>query len=44
MGYHRPTTSFNIGKQGEYAERTPFLEARVGMAPALAAVADGLSA
>jgi len=29
MGYHRPTTSFNIGKQGEYAERTPFVEARI---------------
>ena len=28
MGYHRPTTSFNIGKQGEHAERTPFVEAR----------------
>lgn len=28
MGYHRPTTSFNIGKRGEYAERTPFTEAR----------------
>ncbi len=28
MGYHRPTSSFNIGKKGEHAERTPFLEAR----------------
>ncbi len=26
MGYHRPTSSFNTGKKGEYAERTPFLE------------------
>ena len=26
MGYHRPTSSFNIGKQGEYAERTCFVE------------------
>jgi ribonucleoside-triphosphate reductase len=28
MGYHRPTTSFNIGKVGEHAERRPFVEAR----------------
>ena len=28
MGYHRPVASFNIGKKGEHAERTPFLEAR----------------
>ena len=27
MGYHRPTSSFNIGKQGEYAERLHFEEA-----------------
>lgn len=26
MGYHRPVSSFNIGKQGEYAERTCFAE------------------
>jgi len=26
MGYHRPVSSFNIGKQGEHAERLPFLE------------------
>jgi hypothetical protein len=26
MGYHRPVSSFNIGKQGEHAERTPFRE------------------
>ncbi len=26
MGYHRPVKSFNIGKKGEHAERTPFLE------------------
>jgi len=24
MGYHRPTASFNIGKQGEHAERVQF--------------------
>jgi hypothetical protein len=24
MGYHRPVASFNIGKQGEFAERKPF--------------------
>jgi anaerobic ribonucleoside-triphosphate reductase len=26
MGYHRPVSSFNVGKQGEFAERTPFRE------------------
>ncbi|MBO0899518.1 ribonucleoside triphosphate reductase [Cellulomonas sp. zg-ZUI222] len=26
MGYHRPVSSFNIGKQGEHAERVPFRE------------------
>ncbi len=26
MGYHRPTTSFNLGKQGEFAERKYFRE------------------
>ena len=26
MGYHRPVSSFNIGKQGEHAERVPFVE------------------
>ena len=26
MGYHRPVSSFNIGKKGEHAERTPFRE------------------
>lgn len=28
MGYHRPVSSFNIGKKGEHAERTHFLEAQ----------------
>ncbi len=27
MGYHRPVSSFNIGKQGEHAERRFFSEA-----------------
>ncbi len=27
MGYFRPVSSFNIGKRGEHAERTPFVEA-----------------
>ena len=31
MGYHRPTSSFNIGKKGEHAERTPFLEERADL-------------
>ena len=26
MGYHRPTSSFNVGKQGEYRERVCFVE------------------
>ncbi|MER5888892.1 ribonucleoside triphosphate reductase [Streptomyces sp. NPDC001941] len=26
MGYHRPVSSFNIGKRGEHEERVPFLE------------------
>ncbi|WP_240675599.1 ribonucleoside triphosphate reductase [Cellulomonas endophytica] len=26
MGYHRPVSSFNVGKQGEHAERVPFRE------------------
>jgi ribonucleoside-triphosphate reductase len=26
MGYFRPVSSFNIGKKGEHAERTPFVE------------------
>ena len=26
MGYHRPMTSFNIGKQGEFNERRYFVE------------------
>jgi len=29
MGYHRPVTSFNIGKQGEFAERLSFDESVV---------------
>lgn len=27
MGYHRPVESFNIGKKGEYQQRTHFEEA-----------------
>ncbi|MCE1173289.1 MAG: ribonucleoside triphosphate reductase [Propionibacteriales bacterium] len=29
MGYHRPISSFNIGKKGEFAERVAFEESRV---------------
>jgi hypothetical protein len=29
MGYHRPVSSFNIGKKGEFHERRFFEEARV---------------
>ncbi len=28
MGYHRPVSSFNIGKKGEHYERRFFLESR----------------
>jgi hypothetical protein len=28
MGYHRPVSSFNTGKKGEYAERVCFSEPR----------------
>jgi hypothetical protein len=27
MGYHRPVTSFNVGKQGEHEERRSFVVA-----------------
>ncbi|MCL3861376.1 ribonucleoside triphosphate reductase [Actinotalea sp. K2] len=29
MGYHRPVSSFNVGKKGEHAERTHFQEGSV---------------
>ena len=32
MGYHRPVSSFNIGKKGEHMERTPFREAAAALA------------
>jgi hypothetical protein len=32
MGYHRPVSSFNIGKKGEYFERRYFVEARANLA------------
>ncbi len=28
MGYHRPVSSFNTGKKGEYHERQYFVEGR----------------
>lgn len=28
MGYHRPVASFNIGKRGEFQERTYFEQSR----------------
>lgn len=28
MGYHRPVSQFNAGKQSEHRERTPFCEKR----------------
>ena len=30
MGYHRPVSSFNRGKQGEFAERVCFTESATG--------------
>jgi len=30
MGYHRPVSSFNRGKQGEFHERNCFCEANLG--------------
>lgn len=30
MGYYRPVSQFNHGKQSEYAERIPFKEADFG--------------
>jgi len=32
MGYHRPVTSFNIGKKGEFFERKYFEECRAQLA------------
>jgi hypothetical protein len=37
MGYHRPVSSFNIGKQGEHAERRFFAERTDAIAVADAA-------
>jgi len=34
MGYHRPVSSFNIGKKGEFHERRFFVERHTGQAPA----------
>lgn len=31
MGYHRPVSSFNIGKKGEHQERRFFQEARCNL-------------
>lgn len=40
MGYHRPMSSFNIGKQGEFAERRYFVEpGRAASRPAARAAA-----
>ncbi|MBZ2197311.1 ribonucleoside triphosphate reductase [Occultella gossypii] len=39
MGYHRPVSSFNIGKKGEHAERRHFTETAAGLrAPVLETV------
>jgi hypothetical protein len=34
MGYHRPVSSFNIGKKGEFHERRFFNERHAGLAGA----------
>lgn len=31
MGYHRPISSFNIGKKGEFADRKYFKESKEGV-------------
>jgi len=31
MGYHRPTTAFNIGKKQEFADRRAFVESKCGL-------------
>ncbi|WP_211595286.1 anaerobic ribonucleoside-triphosphate reductase [Paracoccus litorisediminis] len=31
MGYHRPASSFNIGKKGEFHERLHFEETRAAL-------------
>ncbi len=31
MGYHRPVSSFNTGKKGEFAERKYFDESKCGL-------------
>jgi anaerobic ribonucleoside-triphosphate reductase len=37
MGYHRPVSQFNIGKQSEHRERRQFSEERATEVRALAA-------
>lgn len=39
MGYHRPVSSFNTGKKGEFAERVYFRESSQG-APDVSASAE----
>lgn len=34
MGYHRPTSSYNAGKQAEFADRKYFAEPHVNKMPA----------
>lgn len=36
MGYHRPVSSFNTGKKGEFHERTWFKESGLATLPAQA--------
>lgn len=36
MGYHRPVSSFNIGKQGEFHERRYFSEQTAALSNATA--------
>jgi hypothetical protein len=31
MGYHRPVSAFNVGKQGEFHERLHFQEVRAAL-------------
>jgi hypothetical protein len=40
MGYHRPVSSFNVGKQGEFQERRHFVEGHASAVPAVGIAVD----
>lgn len=43
MGYHRPVSSFNIGKKGEFHERRYFTEGAAGLAQDLGSKDAGVA-